>query len=418
MAESEVERKQPEKTRLNKRNVEAIEPPAEGERIVWDDAITGYGVRVSSKGRRTYFIHARNRAGRQLKMKIGVHGTIAAERAREIAARELGKIAGGDDPAEEKRVAKAAEAKRLAIPTVAQLCDRYIADHAQEHKRASSIRDDRALIEKKIKPALGTKRVPDVEKADIEALHRSMKKTPYRGNRVLALLSKMFSLAVSWKLCSDNPVKFVKRYEEQPRQRYLSIAELTRLAEVLATHPNRVTANALRLLLLTGARRGEVLAMTWPQVDRDPGVWVKPSAHTKQKKEHRIPLSPGARAIIEDMRRYRKADDEFVFPGRGKGEKPLVELRATWRAVTKAAGISGARVHDLRHTFASLLVSSGHSLPIIGSLLGHTQSATTQRYAHVSDDPQREATDRVDAQIAALSTKTTADVVPLSGRRA
>lgn len=409
----------PRKVRLTKKSVEGLPIPEVGEEITWDAKLTGYGVRVSSKGRRTYFIHSRTRAGRQVKMKIGVHGTIAAERAREIAVHELGKIAAGDDPAEEKRQAKAAEANRLAIPSVAQLCDRYLAEHAEVHKRPISVRDDRAMIETVIKPALGNKRVPDVEKADIEALHRSMRATPYRANRALALVSKMFSLALSWKLCPDNPVKFVQRYEERPRERYLSPVELDRLAAALADHPNQVTANAIRMLLLTGARRGEVLAMTWEQVDHEPSVWIKPSAHTKQKREHRVPLSPGALAIIEEMRRYRKTDDNFVFPGRSRDDRPAVELKATWEAVSKNAGINGARVHDLRHCYASLLVNSGHSLPIIGALLGHTQPKTTQRYAHLADDPLREATGRVDAQLAALSGRkpAEAEVVPLPGRR-
>jgi integrase len=408
------------KVLLTKKSVETLPIPEVGEEIAWDAKLTGYGVRVSSKGRRTYFVQARTRAGRQVKMKLGVHGTVTAERAREIAAGELGKIAGGDDPAEEKRQAKAAETKRLAIPTVAQLCDRYLAEHAEIHKRQISVRDDRAMIEKIIKPAIGSKRLPDVEKTDIEALHRNMRETPYRANRALALLSKMFTLAMSWKLCQDNPVKFVQRYDEQPRERYLSPAELGRLATALAAHPNQVTANAIRLLLLTGARRGEVLAMTWKQVDQEPGVWIKPAAFTKRNRLHRVPLSPGARGILEEMRRYRKDEDDYIFPGRGKNDRPTVELKATWEAVMKAAGISGVRVHDLRHCYASLLINSGHSLPIIGALLGHTQAKTTQRYAHLADDPLREATGRVDAQLAAFTGKKPAEVevVPLLGWRA
>jgi integrase len=415
MAEGAVEKKQPKKIRLTKRNVESIEPPAKGERIVWDDTITGYGVRVSSRARHTYFIHARTRGGRQLKMKIGIHGTITAERAREIAARELGKIAGGDDPVEAKRQAKAAEAQRLAMPTVAQLCDRYLAQHAEVHKRPSSIRDDRAMIETRIKPALGTTRVPDIKKSDVEALHRSMKATPYRANRTLALLSKMFSLAVSWELRSNNPAKLVKRYSEIPRARYLSDDELGRLATALAGHPSKIAANAVRLLLLTGARRGEVLSMTWAQIDQESGVWVKAAATTKQEKEHRVPLSPSALAIIEEMREGRKPGGDLVFPGRAPGER--VELKRAWRAISAAAGIDGARVHDLRHTFASLLVGRGVSLPLIGALLGHTQAQTTQRYAHVDNNPQRVATTMVAERLAAIGAKAPAEVVPLPARR-
>jgi integrase len=381
------ELKQPEKVKLTKRSVEEIQPPEIGERIVWDEDLTGFGVRVSSRGCRTYFICRRTKAGRQIKMKIGVHGKpLTAETACEKAKVELGKIDTGGDPAEEKRQDKAAEAKRLAIPTVAQLCDRYLRDWAEIHKRPISIRDDRAMIEKIIKPKLGAKRVPDVEREDIASLHRSLKPTPFRANRVLVVLSKMFSLAVvDWKHCSQNPVKGIQRFEEQTRERYLSPDELSRLADALAKYPSQATAGAIRLLLLTGVRRSEVLTMIWEQLDRDHGVWIKPAAHTKTRREHRVPLSPGALEIIEKLRERRKPSDPFVFPGRSQTARPAVELKACWQTVTKAAGIAGRRLHDCRHTYASLLVNSGHSLPLIGALLGHTQTKTTQRYAHLAD---------------------------------
>jgi integrase len=350
-------------------------------------------------------------------MKIGVHGAITAEIARDIAGRELGKIAGGGDPAEDRRQSKSNEAARRAVPTVAELCDRYLIEWAEVKKRASSVEDDRSMIEKIVKPALGGKRVPEVEQNDIAALHRKMKATPFRANRVLALLSKMFSLATGqWKLRPDNPVRGLGRYDEPPRERYLTPAELGRLAAALAAHRNQETADAIRLLLLTGARRGEVLSMTWEQVDQNPGTWIKPSAHTKQKRVHRAPLSPGALAILDRRREQRAEGEVYVFPGRGSGERPIAELKSTWKAVTKAAQISGVRPNDLRHSYASLLVNTGHSLPLIGALLGHTQVKTTQRYAHLADDPLREATGRVDAMLAAIGTGKSADVVPLAKR--
>jgi integrase len=408
-----------DKVKLTKISVESIKPPAAGERIVWDDALTGFGVRVSSKGRRTYFVYSRTRAGKQVKMKLGVHGTITAPRAREIASHELGKIAAGGDPAEEKRQAKVAEAKRLAIPTVAQLCDRYLDEWAEVHKRPISIRDDRAMIQKLIKPKLGSKRVSDVEREDIIALHNSMKVTPYRANRTLALLSKMFSLAViDWKLCQENPCKGIARYAEQPRERHLSPDELSRLADALAAYPSQSTADAVRLLLLTGCRRGEALAMTWTQVDREPGAWWKPAANTKSNREHRVPLSPGALAVIESLRRRRKSDSPFVFPGRSRTERPAADLKKCWQTVSAAAEIADCRMHDLRHSFASLLVNGGYSLPLIGALLGHTQTKTTARYSHLADKALREATERVDAQLAALTEKRpSAEVVPIKVAR-
>ena len=155
---------------------------------------------------------------------------------------------------------------------------------------------------------------------------------------------------------------------------------------------------------LTGARRGEVLAATWDQFDLDLGVWTKPGATTKQKTEHRIPLSAPARQLIAELPR----DSEYLFPGRGSSHR--VEIKYAWAAVCKKAGIKGARIHDLRHTYASLLASSGLSLPVIGALLGHTQAQTTLRYAHLLDDPLRKATETVGAIV---SQKPTAAVLKM-----
>jgi integrase len=403
------------KIRLTKRSVDALALPAAGEKIAWDAELRGFGVRVSATGRRTYFVRKRTKAGRQVRVKLGVHGEVTAEQARAAAVREFGRIADGADPADERYRAREAEEKRRNILTLTGLADKYLAEHAEAHCRPRSVKEYRALVERIIKPKLGTIRVPDLEHDDIAALHRELKATPYVANRVLAVLSKMFSLAVVWKLRFDHPVKGVRRYQEEKRQRFLSAAELGRLGQALAAHPYRVSANAIRMLLLTGARRAEVLGMEWSQVDAEPGYWVKPSALTKQKTLHRVPLSPGARQLIEEMRRFRKPSETYVFPGRGPGEH-LAELKKTWASLCEAAGISGTRVHDLRHSYASVLASAGHSLPVIGALLGHTNPSTTSRYAHLGDNPLQEATDRVDALFTALTEDRTAEVTPLRKR--
>jgi integrase len=283
------------------------------------------------------------------------------------------------------------------------------------HDRPRTLSEYRALIERHIKPRLGGVRVPDVEHADIEAVHRDLKATPYVANRMLAVLSKMFSLAVVWKLRPDHPVKGVRRYSEEKRQRFLSSAELQRLGAALIEHQPRITANAIRRLLLTGARRSEVLGMAWEQVETEPGAWIKPSALTKQKTLHRVPLSPGARQLLNDMQHYRKPGEPYVFTGRGPGEH-LTDIKKSWAALCEKAGITGVRIHDLRHTYASVLASNGLSLPVIGALLGHTQAQTTARYAHLADDPLQEATNRVDALLTALATERTAEVASLRKR--
>jgi integrase len=216
--------------------------------------------------------------------------------------------------------------------------------------------------------------------------------TPYLANRAVAVLSKMFNFAIKLKWRTDNPAKGIERNQEVKRDRYLSTDELARLSEALTKCVDRQAANIIRLLLLTGARRGEVLGMRWAHLDLTNGVWTKPGATTKQATLHRVPLSEPVRQLLCELRQNAADEAEFVFPGRPG--RARADIENTWSALCKAAEIIGARVHDLRHTYASILVSSGHSLPIIGRLLGHTQPATTARYSHLADDPLRLATER------------------------
>ncbi len=232
----------------------------------------------------------------------------------------------------------------------------------------------------------------------------------------------MFSLAIRWKMRSDNPAKGIARNTEARRNRYLNPAELARLTEALARHPHQAAANVVRLLLLTGARRGEVLKATWDQFDLEAGNWKKPAANTKQELEHTVPLSAPARLLLVNMKAgaERMAKEtgrlptRYVFPARGVAG-PVADIKGSWAAICKAAGLEGVRLHDLRHSYASILVSAGLSLPIIGALLGHTQPSTTARYAHLFDDPLRAATERVGAIV--MGGKPGAEVIPLSRRQ-
>jgi integrase len=223
-------------------------------------------------------------------------------------------------------------------------------------------------------------------------------------------LSRMFTLAVKWKLCSDNPCKGVKRNREHLRKRYLKPEELARLTKALAEEPNQTAADAVRLLLLTGARRGEVLGAAWAQFDLAAGTWSKPPASVKQDEYHQVPLSGPARQLLGRLHK-QAAGSPWVFPGRNG--RPREDLKYVWQRVRKAAGISDLRLHDIRHSFASQLASGGASLPLIGALLGHSNPTTTFRYAHLFHDPQRKAVEKVGAIIAGKP----AAKVPLKGGR-
>jgi len=257
------------------------------------------------------------------------------------------------------------------------------------------------MINRIILPRLGSKKVAAVQSRDIHLLHISMKNTPYQANRVLSLLSKMLSLAVKWGWRSDNPVKGIERFQEKRRERWLSDDELRRLLAVLANHPNQRAANAVRFQLLTGARLGEALKARWSNIDLERGVWTKPSHHTKQKRTEHIPLSGPALALLTEMRSKANPSEKNLFPGNATG-RPLQDIKKFWKVVVTEAGISEYRLHDNRHTHASHLVSSGLSLEIVGRLLGHTNPATTKRYAHIADSPLRAATERFGAKIDAL----------------
>ena len=226
----------------------------------------------------------------------------------------------------------------------------------------------------------------DVAYADIDRLHRKITAAghPYAANRTLSLLSKMFTLAVRWEMATANPAKNVEKNLELKRKRYLSGDELGRLIAALSEHPNQQSANIFRVLMMTGARRGEVLSMRWDQVDLATGTWTKLASSTKQKADHIVPLSAPVRQLLSEIR-AKQREGEFVFPDDAGG--PRRDIDNGWRKICKAAGITGLRVHDLRHSFASQLASGGASLPLIGALLGHADPTTTARYAHLFQDP-------------------------------
>jgi integrase len=387
--------------KLTDKSVRGLQAPPKSNRITYDSEVAGFGIRVTAAGARSFVLNYRRKAdGLDRRWTIGSFPDWGTGAARDEARRLKRAIDGGADPVGESKVDRVA-------PTVADLCDRF-AEEFIPRLRPTSARDYAIAIRKYIKPALGRHKVVRVTHGDIAALHRRI--TPsasYQANKTVALLSRLFNLAIRWGWRADNPAKGIERNQEIKRHRYLSPDELSRLTVALAKHPDQQAANIFRLLLLTGARRGEVLAAKWDDIDLAGGVWTKPGATTKQKTLHRVPLSAPARQLLADLHRGR-GESDYVFPGRLGGHR--VEVKGSWAALCKTAKLTNLRIHDLRHSYASQLVSAGFSLPIIGALLGHTQPSTTHRYAHLADDPLRVATERVGAIVAG---KTDAEVVPL-----
>jgi integrase len=377
--------------------------PAKGNRITYDTEVPGFGIRTTTAGAQSFILNYRTRAGRERRFTIGAFPDWSVKAAREEARRLRASIDLGGDPLADIQIDRDA-------PTIAALCRRYEEEHLPR-KRPRSAEEDRILIRTRILPALGSLKVNAVTFSDIDGLHRKITKEgkPYRANRTVALLSKMFSLAsTKWHMRPDNPCRGVERNPEQPRERYLSSDELSRLSRALAECPKRDAADAIRLLLLTGARRNEVLSAAWTQFDLSNGTWTKPASNTKQRKLHHVPLSPPALELLVKLR--ERSTSEYLFPGK-HGHR--YGLREEWELIRKAAELDNVRLHDLRHTYASILASGGASLPMIGKLLGHSNVGTTSRYAHLAIDPLRELTSRVGAVVTSVPR---GDVMPLKGR--
>lgn len=393
--------------KLTKSVVANLPLPAKGNRIYYDSEVKGFGVRITAKGARAFILNYRTRTGRERRYTIGSYPDWSVSAAREEAGELKKRIDVGDDPMAE------VEADRHA-KTVADLCARFEDEHLSKN-RPSTARDYRAMIRREVLPEWKHRKVAEITYSDVDGIHRKITKrgAPYHANRVLALLSKMFNLSIKWGWRTDNPCKGVERNPEQKRERYLSGAELASLTKALAEYEDQQAANIVRLLLLTGARRGEVMSARWADFDLEKGVWTKPGATTKQKTTHRVPLSAPAIQLLTELRNVAPADAEYVFPSRVGGHR--VEVKKEWAQLCKMAGIENARLHDLRHTYASVLASAGLSLPVIGALLGHTQPQTTARYAHLFDDPLRAATERVGSIVMPDADKPEGEVVPMKG---
>jgi len=394
--------------RFNDRYLKTLPCPDKGNKIYYDTKVTGLGLRITAAGAKSFVFNYRIH-GRERRLTLGRYGPDqwTLQRARKRAGELRRMIDNGVDPLGER------EEKRTA-PTMADLCQRFVDDHGPK-LRPKTLQEYEAIIRNYILPALRHRKVAEVAYDDVDGLHRKITKAgaTYRANRTVAILSKMFALAIKWRWRADNPAKGIERNQEHKRHRYLSADELLRLTTALAKHDDQDAANIIRLLLLTGARRGEVMAMRWADLDLvEAGVWTKPGSTTKQKTEHRVPLSDAACQLLRDLRAEAATGAEFVFSGRYGGHR--IEIKQNWGALCKAAGITGARLHDLRHTYASVLASAGLSLPVIGALLGHTQPQTTARYAHLFDDPLRAATERA-ADL--ITRKESAEIVEMGTRK-
>ncbi|MCB1033558.1 MAG: site-specific integrase [Acidobacteria bacterium] len=379
--------------RLSKRHIDKLRYKGSGGHYVWDDDLAGFGVRVNPSGRKSFVVAFRLR-GRQRFYTIGRYGEMTPDQARTKAMKTLYGVRQGIDPATGVVGEEA--------PRILDLAKRYQTEHAEAKKKASTARQDAKTWENYVLPKLGKRRVADIARDDVSKLHHSLRSTPFVANRVLALLSKAFNLTEVWGWRPDrsNPCRHIKRFKEAKRERFLSQAELRRLAEVLrqAEHERTESPFALAmvwLLIYTGCRSSEIRRLRWAEADLQEKCLRLQDSKTGAKV---VQLNRQALEILETLE--RDPNNPFVIQGL-KPRSHLSDLNGPWRRIRKAAGIEDVRLHDLRHTYASFGAAAGLSLPVIGSLLGHSQPATTQRYAHLAADPVREAANAIGANLSA-----------------
>lgn len=399
--------------RLSKSTIDAL-PSTQATQFYWDDTLHGFGLKLLRDGTRTYVVQYRTaggRAGSTRRVTIGKHGSPwTAETARAEAKLILGRAAVGDDPAKAKR-------ERREMLTVAQLCDQYMRDGTGT-KKDSTLATDRGRIDRHIKPSLGQRKVDEVTQADIRKFMKNIAegttaadlKTKPRGRaivrggkgtatRTVGLLSGIFTYAKELGLIDQNPVHGIKRYPDKKNERYLTPAELAALgqaldqADILGTNPKALTI--VRLLIYTGARRGEIERLTWKEVDLVGGRLKLDDSKTGQKV---IRLNSTARELLEKWGSKTGHKTGYVFKAT-EGDGHFVGTPRIWSSLRKACGLHDVRLHDLRHSFASVGVMAGTPLMIVGALLGHADHSTTQRYAHIADDPIALAAEQIGQQL-------------------
>jgi integrase len=421
--------------KITKRVVDSLKARS-GEFTAWDGQMPGFGVRVRPSGAMSFVVVYRAGSGRSAPVRrytIGGVGKLTPEAARRRAKALLGEVAHGRDPAGDKTTER-------GTPTIGELIDRFLTEHVEPKRKAGTAAFYRHILIKIVRPELGAAKTDKVTRSQIAKLHSKLRGTPFQANRMLAVVGSMYAFAGRIGAVPEgtNPTRKIDKFKEHRRERFLTGEELERLGKAireaetrgvpwevdqaklearhLAKPNNRFTkigpfaTAALRLLLFTGCRLREILHLKWEHVDIERGLLFLADSKTGKKT---VILNAPALAVLNSL----DCIGCYVVPG-DDPEKPRADLKRPWEAVARRAGLEGVRLHDLRHTYASFGAGGGLGLPIIGRLLGHTQAATTARYAHLDNDPLRRASEAIGGRIAAaLNGKKGGSVVPIRSRR-
>ncbi len=411
--------------RLTKRVVDALRADPARDTFVWDRDLAGLGVKVNRGGRKVFVVQYRlaglGRSSTTKRVTMSEVGTLTVEQARKQARLELGRVAQGSDPALDRHVGKRASKVR-------EFGQAYLAD-VRIRRKESTANEYARIWEKYVIPALGSRPVAEVTTIELRRLHRSLSATPFMANRVIAVLGAFFTFAMREGVRPEglNPTRGVETFPEQSREMFLTPEQFRVLGAALdraerigllpppekrrkpksattAKHrpknadvprvANPAAVAAIRLLALTGCRVGEILALRWDEVDFEHGELRL--GDTKTGRSVR-PLGDVAAELLRTL--PTRPESPYVLPGAIEGQ-PLTEIKRVWHAVRYAAGLPALRLHDLRHSFASVPADGGVSLLVIRSMLGHSRVATTERYAHLTRGPVRRAANSASADIA------------------
>ena len=368
---------------LTKRGIDAARYEGDGRSwdVRYDDKVPGFGVRLYPGGVKSFILRYRTRTGRTRTMTLGRFGVLTLDQARKKAKAELVKVTEGADPASEKKASRKAE-------TVKELAADYLERHAKPSKK--TWREDERRLNGAVLPALGHLPLKDVGRADVAALHHKVgKRGKYEANRVLALVSSLFTKAEEWGFLPEghrNPARGVSTFREKSRDRWVKPAEMPALAKAIGEEENVYIRAVLWLYLLTGCRKSELLPRVWTDVDPERRELRLPD--TKDGGPHVVPLSSAAWAVVEQI--PRQSGNPHIFCGHKKGAH-LVNIAKPWRRIRTRAGCPDVRLHDLRRTVGSWLASSGASLHLISQVLHHSDLDTTRIYARLADDTARTA---------------------------
>ena len=408
--------------RISKRTVDALRCGGKQDSaFLWDDSLAGFGVTAFPSGKKVYVVQFR-KDGRSRRIAIGEHGRLTSDEARSEAKKLLGAVETGIDPIEVRRSAR-------GVRTFKEVASDFMRLHVGSKRKKRTHEEYERLLRVHILPALGTRRVLDIKRTDIARLHAALADHPYAANRALALISSIWNWAARREEVpfAGNPAKGIERNPEHGRERFLTSKEFSRLGEALraaettglpwsigqskpkSKHRPKTGSQhtiidpfavaAIRLLILTGARLREILHAQWAQIDFERGIIFLQESKTGKKSVY---LSAAALAVLADLPRIE--GNPHIIPGEKYGAS-RVDLKRPWAAIRNAAGFEAFRIHDLRHSFASLGAGASLGLPIIGKLLGHTHAATTQRYAHLDADPMRRAVNTIGDTITAAMTE-------------